>query len=125
MKILIVDDNEFSIDLLSELLKPFDAEIISAKDGGEAIAEFTASEEGEINLILMDLIMPGMKGNEVAAAIRSMDRADATTVPIYAVTAVGGHNAESLTKEAGINGVIQKPLSFEAISNLIHSLEEK
>ena len=65
------------------------SEIFLAEDGQEALDIFEQSGEQEIDLILMDIMMPVMGGREAARRIRTLERPDAETVRIYAITALG------------------------------------
>ena len=67
MKILLVDDNAFMRDMISNIIDVEDVEIVEAVDGAEAIELFEQSKEGDIRLILMDIIMDNVKGRGVKA----------------------------------------------------------
>lgn len=86
-KIMIVEDNELNMEICKYFLENVHATVILAKDGIEAVEAFKASQVNDINLILMDIMMPNMNGYEATSAIRKLDRADAKTVPIVAMTA--------------------------------------
>lgn len=111
MKILLVEDNDFSIDLLSEMIKDLNYEIIVSKDGEEAVKIIEKSKENEFGLILMDIIMPGMKGTDAAKVIRALDREDVKTIPVIAVTAQSSDIAKQTFKESGINDFVRKPIN--------------
>jgi len=82
----------------------------AAENGGEGLRRFTASAAGQFSLILMDLRMPVMDGYETAAAIRALDRADAKTVPILAMTADAFEDDVQKCLSVGMNGHISKPV---------------
>lgn len=119
MKILLVDDNAFMRDVISNVIDVDDVEIIEATDGSQAIELFKESEEGDIRLILMDIIMDNVKGDEAARAIRSMERKDAASVKIYAVTVLGDHNLESFEQEGVFDGFLTKPIERDKLNDLI------
>ncbi len=119
MKILLVDDNAFMRDVISNVIDVDDVEIIEATDGSQAIELFKESEKGDIRLILMDIIMDNVKGDEAARAIRSMERDDAASVKIYAVTVLGDHNLESFEQEGVFDGFLTKPIERDKLNDLI------
>lgn len=108
-KILIVDDVEESIFLLSELLKSTDIEIITAGTGFEAIEKF--KQHPGVDMVLMDIQLPGMNGLEAASVIREMNK----NVPIIVQTAFGHDNYEQKIKDLGFNDIIFKPIVFERL----------
>ena len=86
-RILIVEDNELNREIASEFIHMMGAESETAEDGKKAVEKFAASPVGYYDMILMDILMPEMGGYEAAGLIRSMERRDAGTVPILAMTA--------------------------------------
>ena len=82
MRILLAEDNELNMEIAEFLLTNAGAEIIRASNGKEAVEAFAKSGFGEINVILMDIMMPVMDGLEVTREIRTMNRSDASAVVI-------------------------------------------
>ena len=80
---------------------------------------------GYYDLILMDIQMPVMDGYTAAINIRALDRADAKTVPIYAMTA--NTFAEDIEKalDSGMNGHIAKPIEVNALMRVLRRISEK
>ncbi|MBQ7317436.1 MAG: response regulator, partial [Phascolarctobacterium sp.] len=115
VKVLVAEDNEINMEIVTELLGMKGVEVIQAWNGREAVEAFAKSAEGEISLILMDMQMPEMDGCEAAQVIRSMKRNDATKVPIIAVTANAFAEDISATTAAGMNAHISKPINFKAL----------
>ena len=74
-----------------------------ARDGLQAVEAFKNSREGELEAILMDIMMPNMDGIEATKTIRSLERADAKSIPIIAMTANAFVEDTRKTKEAGMN----------------------
>ena len=87
MRILLVEDNELNMEIAEFLLTNAGAVIIRASNGKEAVEVFAKSGVGEVNVILMDIMMPVMDGLEATREIRTMNRSDASAVVIIAMTA--------------------------------------
>lgn len=83
---------------------------------------FQKSEEGYFDVILMDMMMPVMDGCEAAKTIRAMDRADAKTVPIIAMTANAFSEDREKTKASGMDAHLSKPLKPELVADTIAHL---
>lgn len=118
-KILIVDDVELNRMVATMLLESTGAEIERASSGKEAVEMFKASSIGYYDVIFMDVMMPEMDGYEATGIIRRLDRKDAITVPIIAMTA--NAFAEDIKKsyEAGMDGHINKPIEMETIHRVL------
>ena len=97
-------------------------EVEKAWNGREAAETFRISKEYEFDAVLMDVQMPEMDGCEAAAAIRTMRRADAKTVPIIAVTANAFAEDLSATQAAGMNAHISKPIDFQLLGKILLEL---
>lgn len=114
-RILLAEDNELNMEIAMELIGMTGATLESASDGLEAVKLFAASPEGYYDLILMDIQMPNMDGYEATREIRSMQRADAATVPIYAITADAFAQDREKCIAEGMNGHISKPIEINSI----------
>ena len=114
-KILVAEDNEINMEIVTELLQMKGIEVIQAWNGREAVEAFERSAVGEISMILMDMQMPEMDGCEAAQAIRSLNRGDAASVPIIAVTANAFAEDISATMAVGMNAHISKPINFKTL----------
>lgn len=121
-KVLIAEDNELNAEILRELLSEGGYEVLHAWNGREAMELFASSGEGEIGVILMDLMMPEKDGFEAARGIRGMKRPDAGTVRIFACTANTLREDRERAYECGMNDFIPKPVDMEI---LFRKLEEK
>ena len=91
-------------------------------DGQEAVELFRNSEPGEFDVILMDIMMPVMNGYEAAKTIRSLNREDAKTIPIIAMTANAFTEDRIKAKEAGMDEHVAKPADMELLIKVIHRL---
>lgn len=119
VKVLVVEDNAFSTNLMTEMLDSLGVESVTASNGHDAILKFEKSEKNEFSIIFMDIVMPKLNGNESAATIRMIDREDAMTIPIIAITALNSDADKKVMEESGMDGFLQKPLSLPALKEII------
>jgi len=101
--LLVVEDEDSNYFLLERILKRTDAKIIWAKNGLDAVR---IAEQGNINMILMDIRMPVMDGYEATESIRKFNK----TIPIIAQTAYALKGEKERSISAGCNGYISKPI---------------
>lgn len=109
MHILVAEDVKLNMDIVTYILEHEGAEVICAEDGETALRLFSESAEGSIDLILMDIRMPGINGYEAAERIRAMKRSDAD-IPIIAMTANVYEEDIERAKKAGMNDHLAKPM---------------
>ena len=114
-RILLVEDNIMNREIALKIIGETGAEIVEANDGSEAVDEFMSHPAGYFDLIFMDIQMPVMNGYEATEAIRSSDRSDAATVPIYAMTANTFDEDVRRVKDSGMNGYVGKPYNPETL----------
>jgi len=109
-RFLLVEDNIINMEIATELLAATNATIDRCANGREAVERFAAAEPNAYDLILMDIQMPIMDGYTATRAIRALDRPDAKSVRIFAMTA--NIFAEDIAKAraAGMDGHIAKPI---------------
>ena len=119
VRILLVEDNEINLAVAQSLLEERGAVITAARDGRQAVDAFAASEPGQFEVILMDIMMPVMDGYEATQAIRAMGRSDAKTVPIFAMTANAFVEDIEHCLAVGMNEHIAKPIDLEQMVRLI------
>lgn len=110
VRVLLAEDNELNMEIAQFLLNNAGAEVTKAVNGREAVELFQKSEIGAFDVILMDIMMPQMDGYQATRAIRAMDRPDAATVPIIAMTANASADDRQKAQEAGMNEHVTKPL---------------
>lgn len=89
-----------------------------AQDGQAAVEAFRA-ERASFDLILMDIVMPGMDGLQAAAAIRASERESAGRVPMVAVTGRVTEEDRARCLAVGMDGVLPKPFSPEALRQTV------
>jgi two-component system cell cycle response regulator DivK len=102
-KILIVEDTELNIDLLTQLLED-DYHLIVARDGEQGVG---MAKENQPDLILMDISLPGIDGYEATRQIR--ENLQSTPIIGLSAHAMAGH--EQKAKEAGCNDYLTKPIN--------------
>lgn len=124
--ILLAEDNDLNAEIAIELLQIQGAIVQRAINGKEALELFQNSASGEFQIILMDIQMPEMNGLEATAAIRALNRPDAGTVPIIAMTANTFKEDVDAAMEVGMTGFISKPVDVESLYCALHSaIQEK
>ncbi|MCR5255311.1 MAG: response regulator [Acetatifactor sp.] len=119
IRILLVEDNILNREIAEELLTDEGAVVECAENGQIAVEMFNASEIGHFQAILMDIMMPVMNGLDSTTAIRALDREDAATVPIIAMTANAFDEDVHKSKEVGMNAHLSKPIK---VGELIETL---
>ena len=122
MHILLAEDNELNMEIAEFVLQNEGAEVTKAWNGQEAVELFRNSEPGEFDVILIDIMMPVMNGYEAAKKIRSLDREDAKTIPIIAMTANAFTEDRIRAREAGMDEHVAKPVDAELLIKVIHKL---
>ena len=122
LHVLLAEDNELNMEIAEFVLRNGGTNVTKAWNGQEAVELFKQSEPGGFDAILMDIMMPVMNGYEATKMIRSMDRADAKTIPIIAMTANAFTEDRLKAKEAGMNEHIAKPVDVELLIKVIHKL---
>ena len=118
-RVLLVEDNDLNMEIAEYYLDAAGAVVMKAWNGKEAVAAFEKSAPGSISLVLMDLMMPVMNGLEATRAIRALDRADAASVPIIAMTANAFDEDRERTKATGMNAHLSKPLDMRALIDAV------
>ncbi len=122
MRVLLVEDNELNCEIVEYLLKEAGAEVTTANDGKAAVDTFADSALGTFDCVLMDLMMPIMSGYEAARVIRSLNRTDAQTIPIIALSANAFEEDIALSKDAGMNDHLAKPVDIHKMFNVMNRL---
>lgn len=121
LRVLLVEDNDLNAEIAQFTLDRAGAVVVHVKDGESAVETFAASEPYEYDVVLMDIMMPGIDGLEATRQIRALDREDAATTPIIAVSANAFADDRRLSREAGMNAHLSKPVSSqELIEALAH-----
>lgn len=119
VNVLLAEDNELNMEIAEFVLESAGAKVIKAFNGKEALEIFKASEQGEIDVILMDVMMPVMDGLEAARYIRRSNKENARDIPIIAMTANAFTEDRRRVLEAGMNEHLAKPLESEVLIEMI------
>jgi two-component system, cell cycle response regulator DivK len=112
-KILVIEDDPASYKLIEATLKSSEVDLLHAKNGMQAIEHFNSN--ADIQLILLDIQLPGMNGYEVLTHIRKVN----PTLPIIAQTAYSMTNDREKCLNAGCNEYISKPISIIKLRELV------
>jgi signal transduction histidine kinase/PAS domain-containing protein/ActR/RegA family two-component response regulator len=110
---LLVDDVEINRIIAASMLESTGIEIDEAENGAVAVKIFKERPENTYDVIYMDVQMPEMNGYEAAIAIRAMDRQDAKTIPIIALTANAFKEDIDKALESGMNAHLAKPMDMD------------
>lgn len=116
---LAAEDNEINAEILQEILAFEGAGCEIVENGQIAVERFERSREGEFDAILMDVQMPVMNGYDATRAIRALEREDARTIPIIAMTANAFAEDEKEALDAGMNVHLAKPIDIEMLKQVI------
>ena len=119
--VLIVDDNDFNRELVKDILEDEDITVYEAEDGSSAIELLESEQADVIDVVLMDMRMPGMDGIETTKIIRTKN-GKCMEVPIIAMTADGFETDIGMLQKAGMNGLISKPVDVNTLVEHITKL---
>ena len=117
--VLLADDYEDARMILRRLLEMEGCRVVEAADGREAV-ETAARFSKEIDLILMDLTMPGLDGYEATRRILADERT--RHIPVVALSALCEQETKSKAVEAGCRDCLAKPLDFKLVEDLLERL---
>jgi signal transduction histidine kinase/ActR/RegA family two-component response regulator len=117
--LLLAEDNILNTEIAERILETLGFTTVHAENGEKAVALFAVSDPGTFKAILMDIQMPVMNGYDAATAIRSLQRADAQTVPIIAMTADAFSAALEHSKAVGMNDYVTKPIDPDRLRTVL------
>ena len=124
MNVLIVEDNEVNSEVLGMLLQSYGMTTEYAVNGRKAVERMSRAREGEISMIIMDILMPVMNGFEAAKAIRNLPGNIANT-PIIAMSAETSSDYVEKSLESGMNGHIGKPVDITLLKQEIRRVKDR
>ena len=122
LHLLIVEDQELNAEVLTDLLELEGIGTEWAENGKRGIELFEQNEAGHFDAILMDIRMPVMDGLTAARAIRSLDRPDAATIPIIALSANAFEEDVRECLEAGMNRHLSKPVDIDLLMETLRGM---
>ncbi|MBQ7502104.1 response regulator, partial [bacterium] len=127
-RILLAEDVLINAEIMEQILEMKEVEADHAENGRAAVEMFIDSDEGYYSAILMDVRMPEMDGLEATAAIRALERSDAKTVPIIAMTANAFDEDVQRSLQVGMNAHLSKPVEpdhlYQVLEELIWEAEQ-
>ena len=119
--VLMAEDNDLNAELATIMLEDAGMTVTRASDGKEVVDLFKNHPRGTYDLILMDIMMPNMDGHQAAKAIRALgiERSDAVTIPIIALSANAFIDDIQESLDSGMNDHISKPINREELIDTI------
>ncbi len=124
--VLVAEDNKLNFEIVEFILNVAGANVIYAENGQQAVDKFLASKPGEIDVILMDVMMPVLDGLAATRAIRASSHEDALKIPIIAMTASAFADDVENARKAGMNAHLAKPIDADKLINyILRLLDEK
>ena len=119
--VLMAEDNDLNAELATIILEEAGMTVTRASDGKEVVDLFKNHPRGTYDLILMDIMMPNMDGHQAAKAIRALgiERSDAVTIPIIALSANAFIDDIQESLDSGMNDHISKPINIEELIDTI------
>ena len=124
MSVLLAEDNDLNAEIAQTLLESEDVAVTRAANGNEVVDLYLSRPAGSFDVILMDIMMPGMDGYEATRTIRLSEKADAATIPIIALTANAFAEDAKTAHDAGMNAHLSKPLDFEKLKNMLVRIKQ-
>ena len=123
-RVLLAEDVTVNAEIMIMVLSMREMQVDHAENGRIAVEMFEGHEEGYYDAVLMDLHMPEMDGLEATRRIRAMNRRDAKSIPIIALTANAFDEDVQQSMQAGLNAHLSKPVEpdilFETLEELLH-----
>ena len=117
--VLLAEDNDLNAEIATVQLESLGIDVVRTMNGKDALQIFETRPQGSFDIILMDIMMPEMNGYEATRAIRSLDREDAKTIPILAMTANAFDEDVEKSQKAGMNGHLSKPIAIDTMKVMI------
>jgi CheY-like chemotaxis protein len=124
MKFLAAEGNDINADILIELMDMEGATVTRGCNGQEVVEMFKNAQEGDYDMILMDIQMPIMNGYEAAAAIRALGTDWSQRIPIIAMTANAYADDVQQAFDAGMNAHVTKPIDIRIVEKTILEFKE-
>jgi CheY-like chemotaxis protein len=123
-RVLLAEDVDVNAEIMLMLLETRQIEAERAENGKVAVEKFSQHPAGYYDAILMDVRMPEMDGLEATSVIRSLDKEDAASIPIIALTANAFDEDVQRSLQAGLNAHLSKPIQPEILFATLEDLIE-
>ena len=120
--ILLAEDNDINREIAQFMLTENGMTCVTVNDGQQLVEVFSQSAPNQFDAIVTDIRMPVLDGLDAAKIIRALNRDDAETIPIIAITANAYEDDKDLSLNAGINAHLTKPLHEEQLLKILHQL---
>ena len=114
--VLVIEDNLLNMELVTGMLEPLGCVVIPAESAEEGLALARSTRP---DVILLDIRLPGMSGNEAIARIRAMP--ELRRIPVIAVTAQAMQGDEEDALQRGFDAYISKPINSQRLRDLVRS----
>jgi len=121
MRLLIVDDSQLNLSLLSEYMSHVGHEITCAKGGIECLGLI---ESKEFDCVLLDIQMPDMDGISVLERLRASPNPALRELPVIALTALAFPKDRNMCLDAGASFYVSKPFSFKELAGILENLDQ-
>lgn len=120
MKVLLVEDNDLNLEIARRILEDMGVVVTSARDGEEAVRVFESAGQNELDLILMDLMMPVLDGFGATRKIRLSAKKEGAEIPIVALSANAFAEDVKKSRDAGMNGHLAKPIDIPLLKKTLN-----
>ncbi len=124
-RVLLAEDMTINAEIMKQILRMRDVDMDHAENGELVVDMFRESSENYYDAILMDIRMPILNGLEATKEIRAMDREDAKSIPIIAMTANAFDEDVRLSIDAGMNAHLTKPVEPDALFGMLERVLEQ
>ena len=124
-RVLLVEDNELNREIAAAIMEEAGLIVDSVEDGTDAVERMGSAEESRYDAILMDIQMPKMDGYMATREIRTLDNNKKANIPIIAMTANAFEEDKKKAFEAGMNAHIVKPISIDAIMEVLDQIFDR
>ncbi len=118
-RVILAEDNDLNMEIAVFMLESLEIEVTAVTDGKAALDAFAAAAPGTFDGILMDVMMPVMDGLTATREIRALEREDAGTIPIIAMTANAYDEDRRKCMEAGMDAHMSKPIDGEVLRKML------
>ncbi len=125
MHLLIAEDNDLNWEIAKEILKLYKVTTVRADNGRDCVNKLNESEDGEYDMVLMDIRMPVMNGYDATEIIRNSEREYIKNIPIVAMTADAFSDDIERCLNVGMSAHIAKPININGLLTILANVEEQ